>query len=374
MSIVRYEFKQEFPYEWSYTPFELGPVNLVVGDSGTGKTKLLMTMFNLGALAVSGKTPLKIGHWKIKVKCDSGLYDWEIKTKHQRDGNAVVEREALTLSDNDGTRTLVTREGNTFEYNGTSLPKLSLKTASVALLMEEEYIAPLYNAFASILRRDFFETDRTLYDIAVIPPFYLDKFRESENGVLILSQNVNARMYALKKIYPEQYNFIIESFCDAFNFVRKVDVKDLQSLQPNLQLPGEVPVVAVKEKGSDNWIPLHELSSGMQKIMLIMVDSMTLQDGGTYLIDEYENSLGISAINFFHEFVTNLDRNIQYIVTSHHPYIINSFSPRDWAVLHRSGGAVTIRYGEENLEKFGQSKQESFIKLINDSFYTDGVE
>ena len=93
------------------------------------------------------------------------------------------------------------------------------------------------------------------------------------------------------------------------------------------------------------------------------------------MIDEYENSLGINAINFFPDFVMEFQHDIQVIMTSHHPYIINEFPSENWYVFHREGAEVEIRYGDQISEKYGRSKQKRFIQLVNDRFYNDvGVE
>ena len=99
-----------------------------------------------------------------------------------------------------------------------------------------------------------------------------------------------------------------------------------------------------------------------------------MPDGGIMLIDEYENSLGINAINSFPELIMSSDYNCQFIMSSHHPYIINSIPIENWLVFHRRGLSVSIRSGKEFKAKFGKSKQQQFIQLINDPFYTQGIE
>lgn len=154
-------------------------------------------------------------------------------------------------------------------------------------------------------------------------------------------------------------------------------IQDLAELKPDISPLGPlgpVPLFTVREKGSDKWIPLPELSSGMQKVLLILSDLFIIPEQGVYLIDEYENSLGISAIDFFPEFLADFSKPIQFLLTSHHPYIINEIPPRQWYIFHRRGMQVLIRHGEEVVKRFGASKQQAFIQLINDPFFTAGVE
>ncbi len=111
----------------------------------------------------------------------------------------------------------------------------------------------------------------------------------------------------------------------------------------------------------------------MQKVLLILTDTHILPDEAIYIIDEYENSLGVSAIDFFPGFLLGLEKEIQFFVTSHHPYIINEIPPRNWYIFHRKGTSVSIKYGQELEARFGKSKQKAFIQLINDPFYVKGV-
>ena len=147
----------------------------------------------------------------------------------------------------------------------------------------------------------------------------------------------------------------------------------MKDILPKATFPGPTPVFSVREKYVGKWIPINELSSGMQKVLLIITDIMTLPDGAIYLVDEYENSLGVTAIDFFPSLLNTLSNDVQCIVTSHHPYLINAVPVDNWLVFHRRGSKVKIRYGKHNVEIYGKSKQEKFIQLLNDRFYSEGV-
>jgi predicted ATPase len=130
-----------------------------------------------------------------------------------------------------------------------------------------------------------------------------------------------------------------------------------------------VPVLVIREQESQQWVPVNELSSGMQKVLLILTDLFILPNHSIYIIDEYENSLGINAINFFPDFLLEFDKSIQFLITSHHPYIINQIPVKNWHVLHRDGTKVTIQQGDNVVARYGQSRQQAFIQLLNDPFY-----
>ncbi|MFN6033676.1 MAG: hypothetical protein ACK48B_06445, partial [Dolichospermum sp.] len=57
------------------------------------------------------------------------------------------------------------------------------------------------------------------------------------------------------------------------------------------------------------------------------------------------------------------NRDLQFFITSHHPYIINNISPAYWKIVTRTGGLVSVK----NSEYFhiSNSRQKAFIDLIN---------
>ena len=74
---------------------------------------------------------------------------------------------------------------------------------------------------------------------------------------------------------------------------------------------------------------------------------------------------------FSRNFLDEYGAGIQFLVTTHHPYLINSMPMKAWKVFHRNGSKVYIKGGEELEAKYGKSKQKAFVQLINDPFYAD---
>jgi predicted ATPase len=152
-------------------------------------------------------------------------------------------------------------------------------------------------------------------------------------------------------------------------------IRDNSRLQQDGEMVSEgfTPMVCIREKGVSDWIPYSEMSSGMQKVLLILTDLETLPEGTVYLLDEYENSLGVNAINFLPDYLAQVDTTFQMFITSHHPYLINRVDPRHWYVFSRNGPTVQIREGTENARLYGASSQDAFMQLINDPFYSGNV-
>ena len=348
--------------EWEFQDTKLDNINLIVGASGSGKTRYLNSIFNISSSIVQGQ-PFRSGHWKLTVKTDDYEYYW----KYDAGGNQI-QRELVTrkhIGSQEEFETLIDRTPETFLFCGDKLPRLQRDRPGITLLKEEGKISPLYDTFARIQRRTFH--DEGLRDALSLQDVSseLNNISKSNNGILALWQQqpaLSARMFLLKEKFPDRYGLAVATFEQVFPSIKGCGI--------SIQSPGQVPVFFIKEEGINRNIPVLELSSGMQKVLLIIADIISLPKGSIYIIDEYENSLGINAIDFLPEFLVDHGADIQFLVTTHHPYLINNMPMKTWRVFHRNGSKVSIKNGAEFEEKYGKSKQRAFVQLINDPFYT----
>lgn len=355
--------------EYSKISFE--KMNLVVGDSASGKTRLLNTIFNGALLVTQSSNKSFVGSWATEFEHEGETYQWSIETGREDERARVINESLVRLNGNETTQ-IVKRTPEGTEFNGKSVPKLSPREPTIYLLREEDDIAPVHEAFSLVKRRNFAKDELSKAVLLErVPESLLKKLRRTADLDLIFSSNMelSAKHYVLSKYFSEIYNQIRERFQSVFPFVSRMKVRDASKM--GISSPAFLPVLAMQEKEASSWIPISEWSAGMLKVLLIITDAFTLHSAGAvYLIDELENSLGVGAINFFPSALLDSDRPGQFIITSHHPYVIGNIPVSDWIVLHRSGSKVFARQGGELEERFGRSKQKAFIQLINDPFYT----
>ncbi len=360
--------------DWDFEETELNKVNLIVGASGSGKTRYLNTIFNVSSSIVHGQ-PFRPGYWRLTVKTEEYEYQWEYDGV-KNDGENQIKKEFVKrrhLDSQEAFEDLIDRSPDNFVFCGTKLPKLQHDRPGITLLKEEEKIVPLYETFSKVQIRKFH--DEGLKDALSLQDASneLINLSKSKDGILALWKQqpaLSAKMFLLKEKFPQYYKLAVDTFERVFPSIKGCDVQMLKNPDISIQTPGMVPVFLIKEEKIDRKIPLHELSSGMQKVLLIITDIITLPKGSIYIIDEYENSLGINAIDFLPEFLVAHGTDIQFLVTTHHPYLINSMPMKTWRVFHRNGSKVSIKGGAEFEEKYGKSKQKAFVQLINDPFYS----
>ena len=122
----------------------------------------------------------------------------------------------------------------------------------------------------------------------------------------------------------------------------------------------EATTVSIKEEGVKDWI--ENISLGMLKTLMYISELYLAPENSIILIDEFENSLGINCLDSVIELLLN-NKKLQFIITSHHPYIINNVSPAYWKIVTRKSGLVTVKNSEDF--HISESRQKAFIDLIN---------
>jgi energy-coupling factor transporter ATP-binding protein EcfA2 len=377
MKIGAFEYQDVVQPGWRFSKTNLKAVNLFVGATGSGKTRWLNNLFEIGVFVTQGNV-FKAGKWTLEIVGSESTYIWDFESGTDSLGKGIVALEKIIQKHNDGAEEmLVDRRDGIFRYKNSELPKLSPDTPAIHLLRLEDDLAPLHILFSHMIRRAFSEVSlKELMAYARVENVHLEKIKQDKTfEQFYLSQpTLSMRLYYLKEFFKTEYDRLCSFYMSVFPNIEHCDVVDAKTIVENVPMPGLVPVFAIKERNVNKKIGLQELSSGMQKVLLIMADIISLPNDCIYLIDEYENSLGVNAIDFLPSFIADYGHDKQFIITTHHPYLINNMPVSNWQIFHRIGSHVGIKSGDDYVEKFGKSKQKAFIQLINDQFYAQGAQ
>ena len=345
-------------------------LTLLVGASGVGKTQILRAIKDIANIANgNSKNGLE---WNVIFECHKKDYQWKGKfiTLFEEDYNNIRrERQEYALeyeSLKSGDEVIIERTDEQIMFKDKLTVKLDITKSAIALLKEEEEIKPIYNAFNQI-----FELKN--YDLGIlrISPFI------PKNGIEIkeLAQIHSSRflsqtekLFLLRKERMPQFDTIKTLFSEIFTFVEDIDFSMEQLFNETLY-----PVLKIKEKGVDTWIMQNSISSGMLRTLSQITFLVLAQDGDVILIDEFENGLGVNCINHLAEQILTQEKDIQLIITSHHPYIINSIPFKKWKVVTRDCSNVRILTPDQL--KIGEfSKHDAFMQLIQTNAYRTGKE
>ncbi len=361
---------------WQLEPVEFSNLNLLVGASSVGKTQIIKAILDLKQIA-NGEA-LSGVVWEIEFSINESLYRWVGETENigivQGFINIFKEAEPQTkyrpkiLWEQlfEGTEKIIDRTQTKINFKGVDLPvKLSTFQSVLSLFSEDDNIAPIRHGFNKIIYKVEQVTQFTAGE--QVPLFRLDMSEEKYQtleGIRDCDLTTHLKLALVYENVPEVFAEIKERFIEIFPHVE--DIK-FEILEKGLNV---VPYLCIREHGMTNWMPSSRISSGMIKSLIFIANFYLCDEGTVILIDEFENSLGVNCINILDDMMLE-DRDLQFIITSHHPYIINNVPMSHWRIVTRKGDVVTVKNAQEL--GLGHSKHEAFMQLIQLEEFTGGI-
>lgn len=352
---------------WNVEEVKFDNLTLLVGASGVGKTQILHALSSLARIA-QGDSENGI-EWELSFVQNGIGYIWagkfEIVTSDIEDvynfkaQTYKILQESLLV----GEEEIIRRDQDQLMFGGKPTVKLDACKSAIELLKAEEEMAPVYRGFKHLYQ---LTTDRL--GISLSP--YLKKNEDvADLGTIKEQELLNPfdKLFLLKRNNLPEFNVIKEQFMEIFPLVEEIDfaVGSFFNEKP-------FPILKIKEKNVDSWILQPNISSGMRRTLAQIITLVLADDGDIVLIDEFENGLGVNCINQLAELILDPDSDIQVIMTSHHPYIINAIPFNKWKVVTREASNVSVHTAAE-LNIGQHSKHDAFMQLIQTSAYKTGV-
>lgn len=382
MKILNFEFEDK-SLEWRLEKLTLNKLTLLVGASGVGKTQILRALIGIEEIA-SGEALNGVA-WVLEfMTLNNEKYLWrgEFEKKSRSifyqddDIEGVNEPKIIFEELKLNNQLIVKRTSEKILFKGQPTVKLSQEKSILNLLKEEDLIKPAYESVQKLYFTDFSnsvnftsEFDMTMLNSVKLTKKYdsLVKIQESNLGTA-------SKLFFVSKIRnTSTFRIIQERFMDIFPQVESIKIAPMESNDEEIpEFLKDYPLIQIKEKGVKNWITQDRISSGMYRTLMQLSQLYLAQEGTVFLIDEFENSLGINCINEITEDVLASDRQLQFIITSHHPYIIDTIDYKNWKLVTRNEGIVKAH----NVGKFniGKSRHSSFMQLIQLDEYQTGRE
>lgn len=355
---------------------------MLVGASGVGKTQILNAISNLVKMAKG--YPVGSFEWNLKFIIDGKDYSWSGQTARVKDTSTQSKifngfvvgigdeskptfiRESLL----EGEREIIRREDEGFYFLGEKIVKLSTTESVISTLKEEPLISKVASAFTNMIFSGNPNQNYFPHFVGVKKGILnsFDDFTSLRNSSLHFS----AKLYVCQEYFPEQFNEILNSYQDVFPFVDDVEVEKVSAPWSDEDEENIHFAVKIKERGIDDWILQNDMSSGMAKSWSQLAQLYLASDGSVFLVDEFENGFGVNCIDEVTRALMTCGRQMQFIVTSHHPYIINSIPVSNWKIISRK--SATIKNHNPDEFSLMTSNHEAFTKLINLDIYRDGAD
>jgi Fe-S cluster assembly ATPase SufC len=369
---------------WQLAPVEFNSVNLLVGVSGVGKTRILEVIISLKEIIFGidwQKQFLNGVEWDITFyTAPDQKYRWSGKSNVVNNYDYTIDEfRERTYSNSrnlphleveeiylNGT-CIAHREDGIIEFESKVMPKLSPSESLIEIFRAEDKIIPIINGFLLLVISHTQNPERW---VGSSMPYRIEGLSLSDirniNGTLV------DRLGLLQINAQEIFNRIKSDFVETFPQVDNFRILTEHTRFEWSEKVSPVFSLELKEIGVDRWITQSNLSMGMLKTLAHITEIYLLTEGSILLIDEFENSLGVNCIDVVTELL-NARKDIQFIFTSHHPYIINKIPMQYWKIITRKGSLVTATDATD-YEELSGSRHKVFTQLLNLPAYTEGIQ
>lgn len=379
MKINRFDFTDN-AYEWSLAETTLDRLTLLVGASGVGKTQILKALLSLKRIA-NGESISGV-KWSVEFETVTGqnyLWQGEFENKgslifvNEDDENQKnkpkILHEKLSLNGNE----ISSRTSKQTIFNGQETLKFSQQESIISILKEEDLINPAYEGFKKIIYSDQSESQREPFRISFFNANKLVKKYDSLKKIQESDEDIRVKLYLVSKVDQATFSKIKDRFCEIFPQVENIKIEPLDFRDEEIpSFVKDYPFIQMKEQGVPKWIQQGKISSGMFRTLTQISELYLCPEGTVFLIDEFENSLGINCIDELTNDILKSSRQVQFIITSHHPYIINNIDFQNWKLVTRTSGVVKTNPISNYIS--GKSKHDKFMQLMQLKQYETGTE
>ncbi|MBF0164104.1 MAG: AAA family ATPase [Magnetococcales bacterium] len=353
MTIVSLEFEDR-ARGWKLRPTNFGPFNLLVGPSGAGKTSVLRALRRVCEAGTRNLYSTYNCVWSLGVLTDSNNYLWNASTNN----NAIINE--LILTDNE---IFIERipENDILIVNKIKIP-LQLKTSESIINILEKHlpVQSINNALRSLILSEIINPNKPINEKDFEYLTDLDELRQNTSLPLA------TRGYLLQRDHADIFQSIIRSFTEIFE-----TVSDVQFIHFVIQDEQFLALPSIKDNGKN--IDEAHISSGMLRVLSILLELALAPKGAVILIDEIENSLGVNCLPQIIDAMLERSNEVQFIITSHHPYVINNIPYEYWRLVRRKGGEVWLQDAKDIPALANLSSHDRFLLLINSPEFEESM-
>ena len=355
-------------------------LNLLVGESGAGKTQILKILSLYANVIINGQTIPFAGLFKIQFsvnpmiigypnELDNKIFTWEIETRNERtigtnsSFSYGITKELLLNDD----AIMFERDEKNLTFRNKIIPNISSEKSILNVFKNPIDIANINSNFWEIISyfsQEIGLSPMPLKDVNFLKQMFKGEFKtfsdlfgDLNNKSFLMRYSALIKIFIVREFFQEDFQLFLEKLRGIFPVIEdiKVDV-DENIRQYNL---------FIKENGQ--WIPKDEISGGMLKTIYILCVVEFSTNESVILLDELENSLGVNCLDEITDYIceNSYTSNTQFILTSHHPYIINQIPENHWRIISQNNGIVSSKLATDVGIDTSKNRQDKFFQYIN---------
>jgi Predicted ATPase len=338
-------------------------VTLLVGLSGVGKTQILKAVEYSLNLAVDKDVILRPYRVGLGILINNKKYEWFYEITKINEDELIIKEESKyeflfeKLICN-GTIIFERKNEKITVIGYDKVPQPKKDESLISQYSEDKNLELLVSGIHKLYSVEI--------EVAVRGGIVSESFNQLKSKVTeTFKRNKNVefkifshlpvaiKLYIAKRYYPELYIKIFDAVKELFIEVEDIDVEE-DSIR-------EMYLVSIQVYGKK--LLQRDISNGMLKTIYYIVELFTMSKDSLVLIDEFENGLGVNCIDILSELMLSERNDLQFIITSHHPKIINAIDKDKWRIIDRDNCIVTnsgsLDYG------IGNSQHDAYFNLIN---------
>jgi len=341
-------------------------VTLLIGLSGAGKTQILDAVHYSLSLALGNVKYIYPCIAELGIEINNHTYIWKYAIKRKKEIDILqfnnlrecyFDSESLTC---DNTLVFSRKRDN---INISSYNKIPTPRSNESLIFqysEDEAFKEIVSNLEKIYPVDT--------DIDIRGVFDSTKFDElkssinriiNQDGITEISDfshlSTFVKLYIVKRYYPDIFEQILSTVQEVFPEINNISIVN--------DTERELYCIQIDVYGKK----IHQkyISNGMLKTIYYIVELYTANDSSLILIDEFENGLGMNCIDAVSSIMLSERPDIQYIITSHHPKIINSIDYHSWRIIERNINVVQNYDCNDDGYDLGGSRHDAYYNLLN---------
>lgn len=338
-------------------------ITLLVGLSGVGKTQILNVIEYSLKLAVNKSIRLQPYHVNLGIEIENKNYTWEYCIRADREQELVSEGEeeyyfSIEKFSNEDEILFERNEDiiKVIGYDKVPAPKKD-ESLLVQYAQDDNFkgiiseIRKLYPIEIEMdVRRGLDKNEFNMLKSKINDILKKDKSTEFK---IFSHLPIAMKIYIVKRFYKDIYYKIFDAVKELFMEIQDIDIVENEDVEMYL----------ISIKVYDKELMQQEISNGMLKTIYYIVELYTMSENSLVLIDEFENGLGVNCIDVLSEMLINERKDLQFIITSHHPKIINGITKEKWKIIDRDKSVInnssSLEYG------IGNSQHDAYFNLIN---------
>lgn len=338
-------------------------ITLLIGLSGAGKTQILNAVeysLNLAIHKDMLLCPYRVG---LGLFIDNDEYEWFYEINKINEDELIIDEESkygFTMERlwHNGELIFERKNQNVTVIGYDKVPQPKKDESLLLQYSEDEGFETLISGI-----RKLYSVDIELEVRGGIGSESFSRLKSKAVSMIKNEENVEfkafshlpvaLKLYIAKYYYEDLYIKIFDAIKELF-----IEIEDIDVEKDDVR---EMYLVSMQVYGKK--LMQNDISNGMLKTIYYMIELFTMSEDSLVLIDEFENGLGVNCIDLLSETMLSERDDIQFIMTSHHPKIINAIDKDKWKIIDRDG--MTVKNSGSEAYGVGNSQHDAYFNLIN---------